>query len=141
MSGKSSAGSRTVYRRYLRKFICAVPRVHGENFKRSSHIFQRVYWENWKLLFRGRILRDVTLVAEDVHQDRRLQKATATLQPGLLARPWAHMDRHLGRVAGVCKATGKARSTRNRIIWQWTGSSPQMLSPMDSITGADPGHT
>ncbi len=36
------------------------------------------------VLVGGRILRDVTLVAEDVHQDGKLQKARVTLQPGLL---------------------------------------------------------
>ncbi len=68
--GLAAAGSGTVYRRYLRKFICAIPRVHGGYFKSSSCIFQRVHQEGLhQFLLEGRILQDDTVVAEDVHQD------------------------------------------------------------------------
>ncbi len=38
-----AAGSRTVYRRYLRKFICVIPRVHGGYFESSSRVIQREF--------------------------------------------------------------------------------------------------
>ncbi len=38
-----AAGSRTVYRRYLTKFICVIPRVHGGYFKSSSRVIQREF--------------------------------------------------------------------------------------------------
>ncbi len=41
----AAAGSRTVYRRYLRRFICVIPRVHGGYFKSSLRVIHRVHWE------------------------------------------------------------------------------------------------
>ncbi len=41
----AAAGPRTVYRRYLRKFICVIPRVHGGYFKSSSCVIHRVHQE------------------------------------------------------------------------------------------------
>ena len=38
-----AAGSRTVYRRYLRKFICIIPRVYGGYFKSLSCVIQREF--------------------------------------------------------------------------------------------------
>ncbi len=37
------AGSRTAYRRYLRKFICVIPRVYGGYFESSSRVIQRYF--------------------------------------------------------------------------------------------------
>ena len=39
----AAAGSGTVYRRYLRKFICVIPRVHDGYFKSSSCVIQREF--------------------------------------------------------------------------------------------------
>ncbi len=40
-----AARFRTVYRRYLRKLICVIPRVYGGFFKSSSHVIHRVLQE------------------------------------------------------------------------------------------------
>ncbi len=44
-SALAAAGSRTVYRRYLKKFICVILRVHGGYFKSSSRVIHRVHQE------------------------------------------------------------------------------------------------
>ncbi len=41
--GFAAARSGTVYRRYLRKFICVIPRVHGGYFKSSLRVIQREF--------------------------------------------------------------------------------------------------
>ena len=48
-----AAGSRTVYRRYLRKFICVIPRVHGGYFKSSSCVIHRVHQERLQQFLSG----------------------------------------------------------------------------------------
>ncbi len=43
--GLAATGSGTIYRRYLKKYICVIPRIHGGYFKSSSHVIQRVHRE------------------------------------------------------------------------------------------------
>ncbi len=157
----SSAVSRTVYQRYLRKFICVIPRVHSGYFKSSSHVFQRVHQKRLQQF----------LSEEGFFEMSRLWQRTFIRMGGSRKpephcsrdcwdRPWVQVEtltldldyRRLGYEAIwtvlsekwevlVKAGDGKNSSFGNGTKWQWASNLLQMFRPMDLITGADLGCT
>ena len=120
-----SAGSRTVYRRYLIKFNCVIPRVHGGYFKSPSRVIQRVHQKGLQQFLFGRLTdREVGLMAKAFisQKSRRwnwsFQKSpTASRMIAVGLRPLSKMDCFsVGGRSEDCIGLPRTTSVH---VWKW----------------------